>query len=356
MTNPSGSQHAKVLQLPVSIDTARTAAGRERAQQRHPSALTGNPAPSAPKPEATVHALNPDYLAQALPAEPGPGWRVRAADSVVDGAAFVRERLTGDYDIDQFGFDPHLTDAVFLPALRPMYDKWFRVDTSGAENLPREGGALLVANHSGVIPLDGLMSAVAVHDNHPDHRHLRLLAADLAFEYPFIGEVARKMGATVACNADAEALLTRGELVAVWPEGFKGIGKLYRDRYKLQRFGRGGFVTAAIRAGVPIIPVSIVGAEEIYPMLADVKPVARLLGLPYAPITPLFPWLGPLGMVPLPSKWHIEFGAPISTSQYSQADADDPMVVFELTDNVRETIQQSLYRILARRKNIFQDF
>ncbi|MGV7750359.1 hypothetical protein PJM50_29345, partial [Mycobacterium kansasii] len=107
-------------------------------------------------------------------------------------------------------------------------------------------------------------------------------------------------------------------------EGFKGIGKLYRDRYKLQRFGRGGFVTAAIRAGVPIIPVSIVGAEEIYPMLADVKPVARLLGLPYAPITPLFPWLGPLGMVPLPSKWHIEFGEPIATDRFTEADADDP--------------------------------
>jgi 1-acyl-sn-glycerol-3-phosphate acyltransferase len=171
-----------------------------------------------------------------------------------------------------------------------------------------------------------------------------------------IGEVARKMGATVACNADAESLLTQGELVAVWPEGFKGIGKLYRDRYKLQRFGRGGFVTAAIKAQVPIIPVSIVGAEETYPMLADVKPIARLLGLPYAPITPLFPWLGPLGMVPLPSKWHIEFGEPIPTDTYAEADADDPMVVFELTDNVREHIQQSLYRILARRKNIFQNF
>ncbi|GAB3131819.1 lysophospholipid acyltransferase family protein [Tsukamurella serpentis] len=356
MSNVPGSQNAKVLQLPVSIDTARTASGRERAQQRHPSSLTSNAAPSAREPQATVHALNPDYLPPIAPAEPGVGWRERTAESVIDGAAFVRERLTGDYDVDQFGFDPHLTDSVLLPVLRPVYDKWFRVDTTGIENLPREGGALLVANHSGVIPLDGLMTAVAVHDQHADNRHLRLLAADLAFEYPFVGEMARKIGATVACNSDAEALLTRGELVAVWPEGFKGIGKLYRDRYKLQRFGRGGFVTSAIRAGVPIIPVSIVGAEETYPMLADVKPVARLLGLPYAPITPLFPWLGPLGMIPLPSKWHIEFGEPISTEQYSQADADDPMVVFELTDNVRETIQQSLYRVLARRKNIFQDY
>ncbi|MDF0531713.1 lysophospholipid acyltransferase family protein [Tsukamurella sp. 8F] len=352
MTKAQTGQHAKVLQLPVSIDTARRATGRERAQQRHPSALAGE---RTARRSATVHPLKPESDALAG-AEAERAWRTRAADQVAEGAAFVRERLTGDYDIDQFGFDPHLTDAVFLPALRPVYDKWFRVDTAGIEHLPSEGGALLVANHSGVIPLDGLMSAVAVHDNHPQQRHLRLLAADLAFEYPVVGEVARKLGATVACNADAEALLSRGELVAVWPEGFKGIGKLYRDRYKLQRFGRGGFVTAAIRAQVPIIPVSIVGAEETYPMLYDVKPVARLLGLPYAPITPFFPWLGPLGMVPLPSKWHIEFGEPIPTDTYGAADADDPMVVFELTDNVRETIQQSLYRVLARRKNIFQDY
>jgi 1-acyl-sn-glycerol-3-phosphate acyltransferase len=352
MTKVTSGQHAKVLQLPVTIDTQRSA-GRQRAQQRHPSAMHAEVNRTA-----TVHTLTPTVEEAPSAVEPrtGGGWREWAADQVAGGATFVRERLTGDYEVDQFGFDPHLTDAVLLPALRPVYDHWFRVDTAGVENLPVEGGALLVANHSGVIPLDGLMTTVAVHDNHPTGRHLRMLAADLAFEYPVVGEMARKLGATVACNQDAEALLARGELVAVWPEGFKGIGKLYRDRYKLQRFGRGGFVTSAIRAGVPIIPVSIVGAEEIYPMIYDVKTVARLLGLPYVPVTPFFPWLGPLGLVPLPSKWHIEFGEPIRTDHFDRSDADDPMVVFELTDNVRETIQQSLYRILARRKNIFQDY
>lgn len=350
MTKATSGQQAKVLQLPVTIDTQR-AAGRRQAQQRHPSAIHAGPVRSA-----TVHAINPTIAPGAAAHPDTRGWRDWAADQLAGGATFVRERLTGDYDVDPFGFDPHLTDALLLPALRPVYEKWFRVDTSGVENLPAKGGALLVANHSGVVPLDGLMTTVAVHESHPAGRHLRMLAADLAFEYPVIGEMARKLGATVACSQDAESLLTRGELVAVWPEGFKGIGKLYRDRYKLQRFGRGGFVTAAIRAGVPIIPVSIVGAEEIYPMIYDVKPIARLFGLPYAPVTPFFPWLGPLGMVPLPSKWHIEFGEPIRTDHFDRAEADDPMVVFELTDNVRENIQQSLYRILARRKNIFQDY
>jgi 1-acyl-sn-glycerol-3-phosphate acyltransferase len=221
------------------------------------------------------------------------------------------------------------------------------------ENLPVEGGALLVANHAGSIPIDALMTSIAVHDNHPTGRYLRVLAADMAFDSPIIGETARRIGATLACTSDAEYLLKAGELTAVWPEGYKGIGKMYKDRYKLQRFGRGGFVTTAIRAGAPIIPVSIVGSEEIYPMIADLKPLAKVLGLPYFPVTPLFPWFGPLGMIPLPSKWHIHFGKPIPTEGYDEAAADDPLVVFDLTDHVREEIQQTLFRMLSRRGSVY---
>src|SRR5206468_12170849 len=163
-------------------------------------------------------------------------------------------------------------------------------------------------------------------------RHLRLLGADFVFRLPVMSEYARKTGATLACNPDAEGLLRRGELVGVFPEGFKGVGKPFRDRYKLQRFGRGGFVSAALRTGAPIIPCAIVGAEEIYPKIGDVKPLARLFGAPYFPITPLFPLFGPLGLVPLPSKWYIEFGEPIRTDSIDRADADDPMTVFNLTD------------------------
>jgi 1-acyl-sn-glycerol-3-phosphate acyltransferase len=200
--------------------------------------------------------------------------------------------------------------------------------------------------------LDALMLGVAVHDETPTHRHLRLLAADLVLRVPVLSELARKSGATMACNPDAERLLRSGELVSVFPEGFKGIGKHYRDRYKLQRFGRGGFVSAALRTGVPILPVSIVGAEEIYPMLGSITPLAKIFGLPYVPITPFFPWLGPLGAVPLPSKWLIEFGPPIETAGRAD-DADDPIVVFNLADQVRESIQQTLHSLLERRPDPF---
>jgi 1-acyl-sn-glycerol-3-phosphate acyltransferase len=180
-----------------------------------------------------------------------------------------------------------------------------------------------------------------------------MLGADLVFRTPLLSSLARKSGQTLACAADAERLLTCGELVGVWPEGYKGIGKRYRDRYKLQRFGRGGFVSAALRTQKMIIPCSIVGAEEIYPMIGDIKPLARLFGAPYFPMTPFFPLLGPLGAIPLPSKWYIEFGEPVRTDSYEPGSADDPMLVFDLADQVREIIQQTLYRLLARRRNTF---
>ncbi len=272
---------------------------------------------------------------------------------VAEGLAFLRRRLTGEYEVDEFGFDPDLTDHLLLPLLRPLYSTWFRVETRGLENVPDTGGALVVANHSGTLPLDALMTTVALLDHHPAQRHLRMLGADLVFALPVLAPLARKAGNTLACNPDAERLMSSGELVGVWPEGFKGIGKPFRERYKLQRFGRGGFVSAALRTGVPIVPCSIVGAEEIYPMIGNAKTLARLLGLPYAPITPTFPLLGPLGAVPLPSKWIIEFGEPIDTAALGPAAAEDPMLVFNLTDQVRETIQSTLYSLLMQRRSIF---
>jgi 1-acyl-sn-glycerol-3-phosphate acyltransferase len=269
------------------------------------------------------------------------------------GLAFLRRRITGDYEVDEFGFDRDLTHHLLMPPLRPLYEKWFRVETRGLDNIPDTGGALIVANHSGTIPIDAVMASLAVHDHHPAHRHLRLLAADLVFTMPVVAPLARKSGQTLACNPDAERLLAYGELVGVFPEGFKGIGKPFSERYKLQRFGRGGFVSAALRTGTPIIPVSIVGAEEIYPLVGNSKTLARLLGLPYVPVTPFFPWLGPLGAIPLPSKWIIEFGEPIETAGMGAAAAEDPMLVFNLTDQVRETIQSTLYTLLMQRRSVF---
>ena len=267
--------------------------------------------------------------------------------------AFLRRRMNGDFEVDEFGFDPDLTDHVLLAPLRPLFNSWFRVQVRGIENVPAEGAALIVANHSGTIALDSAMAQLALHDHHPAQRHLRMLGADLVFQLPFVGEIARKAGHTLACMPDAERLLRSGEIVGVWPEGFKGVGKPFSERYKLQRFGRGGFVAAAVRTGSPIIPTAIVGAEEIYPKLGNIGPLARLLGLPYFPVTPTFPWLGPLGLVPLPSKWIIAFGEPIPTDDLPPSAADDPMIVLEITDRVRENIQQSLYRMLVQRDGVF---
>jgi 1-acyl-sn-glycerol-3-phosphate acyltransferase len=277
------------------------------------------------------------------------GWQHR----VVEALEFVRRRLHGDYQVDEFGFDPELNDTLIMAAWRPLYERWFRVETRGLENVPDSGGALVVANHSGTLPLDALMTQLALLDHHPAHRHLRTLGADLVFTTPVLSGLARKSGSTLACNPDAERLLTSGELVGVWPEGFKGIGKPYTERYKLQRFGRGGFVSAALRTGVPIVPVSIVGAEEIYPIIGNLKTLARLLGLPYLPVTPTFPLLGPLGLIPLPSKWIIQFGEPIETESFGASSAEDPMFVFNLTDQVRETIQSALYQLLMQRRAVF---
>ncbi len=323
----------------IQLDSGRAAA---------PPAPRGQPE-HAPAPAALSSVPEPGTSAAPPAGEPASEWEKRIASAM----EFLRRRLAGEYEVDDFGFDADLNDRVLMAALRPLYQKWFRVEVSGAENLPTTGGALVVGNHSGTIPLDSLMTQLAVLDAAPAHRHLRPLAADLVFSLPYVGEFARKTGATLACYAVAEELLSRGELVGVWPEGYKGIGKPFRDRYRLQRFGRGGFVSAAIRTGVPIVPCSIVGAEEIYPMLGNAKSLARALGLPYLPITPTFPWLGLWGMIPLPSKWLIEFGKPIRTDSYGAAAADDPMLVFNLADEVRETIQTSVYVLLRRRRSVF---
>jgi 1-acyl-sn-glycerol-3-phosphate acyltransferase len=315
-------------------------------------------APGDPEAPAAVHPLpvrgpapttGPTTAPTAAPTEAG--LEARLAETL----AFLRRRLAGDYDVDEFGFDPDFTAHGAVPAFRLLYDRWFRVEVAGVDNLPAAGGALLVANHAGGLwALDAAMVATAVHVEHPEHRFLRMLGAKLLFDAPAIGSLARKGGATLACVEDAQRLLQAGELVGVWPEGFKGIGKPFRDRYRLQRFGRGGFVHTALSARVPIIPVSIVGSEEIHPVLGNAKTLARLLDLPYFPLTPTFPWLGPLGLVPLPSKWHIEFGTPLHAEDLPAEAADDPSVLFELTDRVRETIQSTLYRLLAQRRSVWR--
>jgi 1-acyl-sn-glycerol-3-phosphate acyltransferase len=336
---------------------SRTLAGRAKQASRRKDPDEQR-TPTSVRPSATTDDRVPgprisptEWLAalQAGAAEVlGDDWEPQLAQFL----AFLRRRLSGEYVVDEYGFDPEVADKLLMASLRPIAEKWFRIEARGVENLPPEGGALVVSNHSGTLPVDGLMTMVTIHDH--TGRFLRPLGADLVFRLPLVSSLARKGGATLACNEDAERMLRSGELVGVWPEGFKGIGKPFTDRYKLQRFGRGGFVAAAMRTGVPIVPLSVVGAEEIYPMIGNVPMLARLLGVPYIPITPLFPWLGPLGLVPLPSKWLLEFGEPIRTDEYDAGAADDPMLVFNVTDQVRETIQQSLYSLLMQRSSVWR--
>jgi 1-acyl-sn-glycerol-3-phosphate acyltransferase len=253
---------------------------------------------------------------------------------------------------DGFGFDPKFTDRVAHVALW-FYRKYWRVEAEGVTNVPARGRALLVANHAGVIPYDGAMIRTAILAEHPHPRHARMLVVDWAFAMPFTNLLLVKTGNVLAHPDNALALLEREELVGVFPEGEKGAAKGYRNRYRIRRLGRGGFVQVALRTGAPIIPVAVVGSEEIHPVIADFQPLARLFGLPMAPITPTFPWLGPAGLIPLPSKWFIAFGRPIEVAQHGPDAAGDARLVLELSEQVREWIQLTLHRLLGKRKTIF---
>ena len=267
-------------------------------------------------------------------------------------ADFTRRRLAGDFEVDEFGFDPDLNSTLLMPAALALYRDWFRVQARGLANIPDSGPALVVANHSGVLPFDAIMLQAGIFADHPAKRNLRLLGADLVYTMPVLSSLARRSGHTLAAPAQARRLLDVGEIVGVFPEGFKGIGKPFSERYRLQRFGRGGFARMALQAGVPIIPCAIVGAEEIYPMLGNSRALAEALGLPYFPLTPLFPWLGPFGAVPLPSNWIIEFCQPVAACDEPVAEPDEHLVA-RLADSVRDTIQAKLVELVAARGPAF---
>ena len=257
-----------------------------------------------------------------------------------------------NYAVDDFGFDPQWTES-FLSVFMVLYRDYWRVEATGVENVPASGRALLVSNHAGVLPWDGTMIKTAVFAEHPHPRHVRALVASLFMGMPVLSWFLRRTGQTLGHPDDTRRLLENDELVLVFPEGVRGTGKPYKDRYRLRRFGRGGFVATAIRSGAPIIPISVVGSEEIYPMVADLAPVARFFGLPYFPVTPFWPWLGPLGMIPLPSKWRIQFHAPIHVEENPPSAADDQNLVMALADEVRNTIQQGIYDNLKLRRGVF---
>jgi len=251
--------------------------------------------------------------------------------------------------VDDMGRDP-VYASRFMPALDFLYRRYFRTRCEGIENVPARGRAILVANHSGALPYDALMLMRAVEREHPARRQVRPLLEDEVFHFPYLGTFLNRMGGVRACPENAERLLADEQLVAVFPEGIQGIGKLYRDRYRLQRFGRGGFVKLALRTGSPIIPVAVVGAEEATPLVARFTWLARALGMPHLPITPLFPLLGPAGLLPLPSKWRVRFGEPVSlSSEGGTMDAEDRLLVARLAESIRTQVQDMIEHLLAAR-------
>ena len=255
-------------------------------------------------------------------------------------------------EVDPLGLD-RAYEARYRPLFETMYKRWFRVITRDVVNVPNEGRAMLVGNHAGALPWDGIMLKTAVSLEHPSHREVRWLVEDSVFHAPFLGAATNRLGAVRACPENAERLLADDALVAVFPEGDKGATKSYAHRYELQRFGRGGYVRLALRTRTPIVPVAIVGAEEAHPTLFSMGRVAKLFGVPFFPVTATFPWLGPLGLVPLPSRWVILFGESIDLSDYAPGTEDDPMAVQRISDEVRTAVQSLLTQALTMRSSRF---
>ncbi|MBI4860692.1 MAG: acyltransferase family protein [Candidatus Riflebacteria bacterium] len=274
----------------------------------------------------------------------------RRIESLVEHS---RRRARGDYEIDPYGLDKELFQAA-RTVTKFVYDRYFRVTPVGVENVPASGRALLVSNHSGVLfPWDGVMITESIWSAHPSPRHVRWLLLDWALRLPFAAPFLCRVGCVMGRQENALRLLNEDHLVGVFPEGLKGFAKRFRDRYRLARFGRGGFTQIAMRTRTPIIPVSVVGGEEIHPALTYANFLAKPLGLPYMPITPTLPWLGLLGLIPLPTKWTIEFGRPIRFTEEAPRMADDYVVVSIVTEKIRQTIQSQLDRLLAARTSIF---
>ena len=268
-------------------------------------------------------------------------------------ADFMKRRLTGDFETDEWGLDWEFVEVV-RPFFEFMYYKYWRIETSGFENVPDAGRALLVSNHSGQLPWDGAMLSTAIYSEHPSQRLSRNLYATWFPTVPFISTILERGGQVMATVENGTRLLEQDELVAVFPEGYKGVGKLFKDRYRLARFGRGGFVKMALNTQAPIIPVSVVGAEETYISIYKSNSIAKLIGFPFFPISLRFPWTGLLGLIPFPTKWYIDFGTPIPTDEYSPDAAQNMVLVTQLSDQVRNVVQGMINTRLAQRRSVFR--
>jgi 1-acyl-sn-glycerol-3-phosphate acyltransferase len=257
--------------------------------------------------------------------------------------------------VDDWGASERVEGLFDRTLFEFYYRIWFRCEVEGIEHVPATGGALLVSNHAGALPPDAAMITKAIREEHPHPRPVRPLIENFFKGYPGLSMLLPKIGCVPAHPANAHRLLAdEGQLALVFPEGRKGSEKLYKDRYRLRRFGRGGFVETAIRAGAPIVPIAVVGAEEAQPIFAHVAPLQKLTKLIYFPITPTFPLLGPLAALTfLPAKFKIRFLEPVRTDQLGPDAWEDQSLVQELSQEIRARIQEELLDMLGRRRSVW---
>jgi len=255
-------------------------------------------------------------------------------------------------DVDDFGMDAGALESA-RPWLDALYTRWWRVELANAERVPRGGPSLFVSNHSGLLPWDGLMICHALHRSGTLRERPRFLVADWLLKLPFAQPVLTRLGGVRACRENAERLLRSGRSVVAFPEGAKGAAKVFRQRYRVQRFGRGGVVRTAIAARVPLVPIAVIGAEEVHPVLFKIETAARAIGLPFVPVTPTFPALGPLGLLPMPSKWWIGVGEPLATDELEPDAEGDEILVWRLTEQLRAAVQDLVDRGLRARASVW---
>jgi 1-acyl-sn-glycerol-3-phosphate acyltransferase len=320
------------------------------------SPLLGGPLTGAAGDEEAPHtepAYDPraDDLAGPEPSVDPP--TADEARSLAELRNLLPER-EGERSLDDWGRSEALL-SVADPVLDFYYRYWFRVEHEGISNVPSSGGALLVSNHSGALPPDGPMIMHAIRRDHPNPRPLYMLGEHWFRGYPFIGMLANKLGVVAAHPRNAQRLLgEEGRLAIVFPEGQKGSRKVLWQRYRLRRFGRGGFVRTAIRAQVPIVPIAVVGAEEAMPIFAHIRPAQRITGLIYFPVNHAFPHFGLLsGLMYLPAKFKIRFLEPIDTAAYPSDAAEDAALVQSIAESVRARIQNELDDMLAERRSVW---
>jgi 1-acyl-sn-glycerol-3-phosphate acyltransferase len=257
--------------------------------------------------------------------------------------------------VDDWGRSERIEEIFDRTVVEFFYRYWFRVEVEGIENVPSDGGALLVSNHSGALPPDAAVIARAIREEHPNGRPLHITVEHFFKGYPLFSMLIPKIGCVAAHPANVHRLLYDEEqLVLVFPEGRKGTEKPFHQRYRLRRFGRGGFVTAAIRAQAKLVPVCVIGAEEAAPIFAQVGALKKLTGLLYFPLTPTFPWFGPLGMLGyLPAKFRVRFLEPIDTADLRADPDDDKALVQTVAQEVRARIQENVHEMVAARKSVW---